>query len=305
MPLFRRSDGDLVKDESPVRRMIPYLMRGRNESAIYHTELIDMSKLRPWMRAYNRAHVDEPITLFHLVLFGISKALQTRPGLNRFVSGGRIYQRRGTWLSFAAKKKMDAKAPLVTVKLEFPETETFGDCVKRIKESIGEGRSDRLSTVDKELKFFLALPHLVLRGVIAIARFLDRMNLMPASMIKSDPMFTSAFVANLGSVGIDRTYHHLYEWGNASLFAVIGVPRKVVTVGAGEKLIVKEMVEVRWTFDERINDGFYCALAMKHAAKVLEDPEKMIGPPGPATEPTNGEVEKLPTDEPVVPSHVN
>jgi pyruvate/2-oxoglutarate dehydrogenase complex dihydrolipoamide acyltransferase (E2) component len=304
MPLFRRSDGVLVKDESLVRRMIPYLMRGRNESAIYHTEVIDMSKLRPWMRAYNRAHPNEPVTLFHLVLFGVGRALNVRPGLNRFVSGGRIYQRKGVHLSFAAKKKMDEKSPLVTVKLEFPETEPFPETVRRIKESIGEGRSDRESTVDKELKFFLALPHLMLRGVIAIARFLDRWNLMPASMIKSDPMYTSAFVANLGSIGIDRTYHHLYEWGNASLFAVIGVPRKVVTVGAGDKMVVKEMVEVRWTFDERINDGFYCGLAMKHAARVIEDPEKTIGPPAPPDE-SNGEAEKTPENAPIVPAHVN
>ena len=50
MPLFRRPDGILVKDLSPERAIMPYLMRGRNESAIYYEAVYDVSKLRPWLR---------------------------------------------------------------------------------------------------------------------------------------------------------------------------------------------------------------------------------------------------------------
>ena len=46
MPLFRRPDGTLIQNESPVRRMIPYLMLGRNESALYHEQFIDLTKRR-------------------------------------------------------------------------------------------------------------------------------------------------------------------------------------------------------------------------------------------------------------------
>jgi pyruvate/2-oxoglutarate dehydrogenase complex dihydrolipoamide acyltransferase (E2) component len=279
MPLFRRPDGDLVKNESLVRRMIPYIMLGRNEAAIYHTEVIDLAKVRAWIRAYNHAHAGDPITMFHLFLYAIARGFHARPGMNRFVSGGRIYQRRGVWLSFAAKKKFDEKSPLVTVKLEFPEKQTFPEAVRAIKGSIGEGRSDKVRTVDKELKLAMSLPGVLLRGVMAALRFLDRMNLMPAAMIRNDPMYCSAFVANLGSVGIDRTYHHMYEYGTASLFGVIGVPRKNLVVGAGDKTEIKEQVELRWTFDERINDGFYCAASMRYMARIVEDPDRYIGSP--------------------------
>jgi hypothetical protein len=279
MPWFKRPDGDLVTDENPVRRMIPYLMRGRNEAAVYHDEWVDLSRTKPWLREYNRAHPENPVTMFHLVLFAIAKGFYGRIGMNRFVSGGRIYQRKGVWLSFAAKRQFEEKAALVTVKMPFHADEPFADCVTRIKEHIGEGRSDKVRTVDKEMKLALSLPHPLLRAALACLRWLDRVNLMPASMIASDPMYTSAFVANLGSVGIDRTYHHLYEWGTASLFCVIGPPKKVVTVGPGDAPLVKEMLELRWSFDERINDGFYCAAALRVCARIIEDPEKHIGPP--------------------------
>jgi hypothetical protein len=281
MPIFRRPDGDLVKDESFVRRMIPYLMRGRNEAAVYHDEVVDLTRFRPWLREYNRSHPDNPITLFHVVLHAIGKGFFGRPGMNRFISGGRIYQRRGVHLSFAAKKKFDAKSPLTTVKMECFEKEPFGDFVRRLKELLGEGRSDKERTVDKEVRWALKLPGVVLRGALALVRFLDRVNLLPGGMIKNDPMYCSAFVANLGSVGIDRTYHHLYEYGTASLFCVIGVPRKTLVVGTDGQPIVKEMVEMRWSFDERINDGFYCALALRVCSRIIEDPEKHLGPATP------------------------
>lgn len=38
MALFskRRKDGDLVKDGDPMTRIMPYVMPGRNESAVYY-----------------------------------------------------------------------------------------------------------------------------------------------------------------------------------------------------------------------------------------------------------------------------
>jgi hypothetical protein len=67
MPLFRRPDGVLCRDLPPVRLIVPYLMRGRNESAVYHEKVYDLTRTRPWLRAYNRSHQDRA-TLFHLFL---------------------------------------------------------------------------------------------------------------------------------------------------------------------------------------------------------------------------------------------
>jgi 2-oxoacid dehydrogenases acyltransferase (catalytic domain) len=283
LPLFKRPDGNLVTDESHVRRMIPYLMRGRNESIIFHDELVDLTRTKPWIKEYNRVH-KQPVTLFHLFLWAMGTGFYVRNGLNRFISGGRIYQHKGVHLSFAAKKKFNEKSELVTVKLPFFEKEPFADCVRRVLDAIGEGRSGKDAkgeelTVNKELKLAMALPGPLLRFVMACLRGLDRFNLLPGSMIESDPMFTSCFVANLGSVGIDRTYHHLYEYGTASLFCVLGSPRKQVVVGADGKPGVKEMIECRWSFDERINDGFYCAASLRYLSRLVEDPEKYIGLP--------------------------
>jgi hypothetical protein len=278
MPLFKRSDGTLVPNLSNVRRMIPYLMRGRNESIIYHDETYDLTLTKAWLHAYNRSHA-QPATLFHLFLWAMGRVLNQRAGLNRFVSGGRIYERKGVHLSFAAKKKFRDEAPLVTVKVPFPPDEPFDECVRRIIASIDDGRSDEQRTVDKELKLAMALPGWLLRLVMALLRGLDRLNLQPGAMIANDPMYASVFVANLGSVGLDRTYHHLYEYGNISIFASLGTQRKALCVGPDDQPAVRDGIEVRWALDERINDGFYCATSLRHVQRIVENPEKYIGSP--------------------------
>jgi len=289
MPLFRRPDGDLVKDESPVRAIMPYIMRGRNESVVYHEAQYDITKTRAFLRAFNHEHErEQPATLFHLFLWSCAQALADRPGLNRFISGGRIYRRRGVFLSFAAKKELADEAPLVTVKLEFPKGEPFEDCCKRIVQAIKNGRGDRQSNVDKELALAMMIPGPALRLVMALLRWLDRVNLMPGWMIEGDPMFTSMFVSNLGSVGLDRTSHHLYEYGTAAMFAALGTPRKQLMPDRAGNPVVRDVLEVRWTLDERVNDGLYCARGLAQMKKAFEDPAAYVSGAG-------AEVFKLPS----------
>ena len=280
MPLFGRPDGDLVKTETPVRNILPYVIRRRNDSAIYHEDTYDITKSRAWLRDFNRARPNSlPAGLFHLFVWGCAQGLHRRPDLNRFVSGARLYSRRGVFISFNAKKAFRDDAPLVTIKLQFPQDEPFAVTVARMNAAIIEGRGHRSSTVDKELALAMALPSWLLSGVMRLLRWLDCMNLKPRFMIESDPLYTSLFVANLGSVGLDRTYHHLHEEGTASLFGVMGIPRRETTLDRKQQVVTRDVLETRWTLDERVADGFYCAASLKLFRRMVEDPAAHIGAP--------------------------
>ena len=274
MPLFARPDGELIRDVAPVRAIMPYLMPGRTESFVLHEMTVDLTRTLPFLEAWNarRPEGAPKATLFHLVLHCLAQTLHERPGLNRFVRGGRFYQRRGVFLSFAAKKRFDEGAPLVTVKAEFPSGVAFAESVARVSAGVGEGRTGPARPVDKETHLLTRLPGFVLRAIVAVGRLLDRWNLMPRQMIETDPLYCSVFVANLGSVGIDRTWHHLFEWGTAHLFCVLGSTKKHLFI-EGEAPVVRDAVQLFWTFDERANDGFYCMTALKRFQALLENPE--------------------------------
>jgi pyruvate/2-oxoglutarate dehydrogenase complex dihydrolipoamide acyltransferase (E2) component len=242
--------------------------------------LLDVSRTLPWLKAFN-AHRPEPerATLFQLYLWACARALHARPGLNRFVSGGRIYQRNEVSISFAAKRQMRDDAPFVTIKLVFPKDESFDACIGRIRSFVHEGRSGKARAVDTEVNLATRLPGFVLKAGVRALRSLDDMNLMPGAMIANDPMYSSLFAANIGSVGIDDVAHHLYEYGSCSVFGVVGRVKKTVFVGDDDRPVVRDGLKIRWTFDERINDGLYCAASLGIARAVLEDPASVIKEP--------------------------
>lgn len=270
--LLTRFDGTPARDVPALRRMMPFVMRGRNESAVYFEQVVDLTRTLPWIEAYNAAHPHR-VTLFHVLLGAMARTLADRPRLNRFVSGRRIWERRGIWLAFSAKKRMDDAAPLTTVKLRFEPDEPFPAMVERLAASVGEARSDRASSVEREVGLLLRLPTLVLGLAVALVRWLDAVNLAPRALIGHDPMYASAFVANLGSLKLDAAYHHLYEYGNCPLFVTVGRIEDVPVVAADGALGVRRVARLRYTFDERVEDGLYCVRALELLRERVEDPQ--------------------------------
>jgi hypothetical protein len=208
------------------------------------------------------------MTLFHLMLRSGAQALYLRPGVNRFVKGGKLWQRKGEWITFSAKIKIEDGAPLVTIKRKFePVTETLDEMVDGIYGLIRPARAGRKSTSDKEMGLLLRLPGFVINALLRLLDFADRFGLVPRAMIDSDPLYTSCFVANLGSVGHDAGFHHLWEHGTCSLFGVIGKVRR----GEGGKRVVT----LCWTYDERVEDGLYSYITIAGIKERIEHPEML------------------------------
>jgi hypothetical protein len=270
MPLFMRPDGKLA-DVAPYRRIMPYIMPTRSESAVYFEQKLDLTKTREFIRAFNASH-ERRITVFHVFVWAIVRMLHQRPRLNRFVSGGRIYDREGIWISYSAKKSLDDEAPIVVPKRRFDPSLSFTELVEFVHQDVSRGRSDEKSHVDRELSLALRLPGPLLRLCVVLLRWLDAWNLLPGAFIRSDPMYASAFIANLGSVRLDSAYHHLYEYGNIPLFAAIGrVHEEVVADGKGG-VATRHVASIKYTLDERIEDGLYCAAAVDSLRQLIEDP---------------------------------
>jgi hypothetical protein len=265
--MFGPHDGRRVQVH-PYRRMLGFLSRGRNASAVYFEQRFDLSRTQAWLAEHDAR-------LFHLFLHALGSVLHERERLNRFTIKHRTYQRTGVFLSFAAKKAMSDDAPLATVKREFPRGETFAALQQSLAGEIGEARSAKRSHIDRELSVLLRLPAFLLAFLIGVMKRLYAWGLAPRSLVDTDPMYTSAFVANLGSLKIDAAYHHLYEHGNCPLFAAIGqiTPTPVVIDGT---VVVRPMLTVRYTFDERVEDGLYCARSLELLKQRVEDPASWV-----------------------------
>jgi hypothetical protein len=264
MPLFKRFDGDLVRDVPATRAIMPYIMPQRVHAQVLFEQELDVTNVLADLERRNAAGGPK-ITLFQVYVHAAVKTLAARPRMNRFTAGPHLYQRRAIEIGFSSKKAMTDDAPMVVVKRAFTPDGSFEEHLLQLRGGRREGKSPELSTSDKEMRLFLKLPPPAVYGFVKLAGFLDRHNLLPKQVIGHDPLYCSMFIANLGSVGLDAIYHHHYEWGNCPIFAALGRVREVEKNGE-----VRKVVTVRYNFDERIEDGLYCARALDHLRGIVE-----------------------------------
>ena len=257
--------------------MMPYLMRSRSESVVFHEQLLHVRETLAFIERWNAATPEQPIKLFDIVTAAIAQTLRERPGLDRFVAGGKIYQRRQTHVSFAVKRAKHDYAALRTVKLLVQDGESFTDFCTRLRRAIDKERCEtQLRPVEKEVRFFLAIPGALLAAGVWLARMCDWWGLFPAALIKNDPLYASVFVANVGSLGISRVRHHLYEYGTVSLFCAVSEVADEVIVGPLSEPVTAPVLRLNWTFDERINDAHYCVESLRRVHDYVVNPNMLL-----------------------------
>jgi hypothetical protein len=279
-----RSDGVLLGKLPGFRKLFPYLMPTRTESVIYHSQLVNLGKTLPYLEQL-KAGEGKRVSLFHVILAAAVRTLALRPDANRFVAGRRIYQRRSIDLSFVVKRELTEESGETNVKLTFDPRSTLAEVAARVNEGVRGVKGSTTSADERTCDILTSLPRSVTRLAMAGVRDLDYFGLLPASFVKGDALYTSAYIANLGSIGLDAVYHHMFEWGNAAFFIVVGKPKKVPGVSAAGTLEVQELMEMRFSLDERITDGVHYAKTIALLTELIEDPERLARPPGELPDP--------------------
>jgi hypothetical protein len=269
-----RPDGRLIENLHQYRRIMGYIMPTRNESVVYFDVYVDVEPLERYLAEAQKLFACD---LTHCGVAAGLTALLENPTMNRFSTGHRLYQRTDLSITFSMKRKqLDSKAKLATVKLTHERGDTFRDLCGRMNKRINIERSGTKTYQDKEFDLLAALPRPLLRAGVKALRTLDYYNLLPAGFIANDPLYTSMFVANLGSLGMDAGYHHLYEWGTCPLFMMIGKIEERAVVEDG-RVVAKRQLQIRYTYDERIDDGLTAGLGIQSSNKIFVDPFKYLG----------------------------
>ncbi len=269
-----RPDGEIIRNLHPYRKLMPYVMIGRNESVVYFDTYVNAEDLLDYLKEANEHF---PCNVTHACVAAGFVGLTEQPSMNYFTVGKRLYKRKGKYITFSMKrKKKNKKAKLSAVKSRCEDGWTFKDMCVHIDENIAVERSGKKTYADKEFDLFKMIPRPAMVGAQKLLSTLDYFNMLPAGFIEGDGMYTSIFVANLGSVGMDPGYHHLYEWGNCPLFMMVGRIAERPVVENGE-VVVRKQMHVRWSYDERIDDGLSANYGIQSVKRALENPYEYLG----------------------------
>jgi len=269
-----RADGKIVRKIHPYRQLMPYIMRGRNESIAYLHLHVRAEPLEAYLK---EAGPKFGANVTHAIVAAMAYTLHHLPKMNRFIMGRRTYEREGLYITFSMKrKKLDKESKLSVVKLRMNEEETFKAICERINGKISTERSGKKTHADKEYALFNLMPRFGLRAAVGLVRLLDYYNLLPRFFIEPDGMYTSAFVANVGSIGLPPAWHHLYEWGNCPFFVSFGAIEERVVWEDGEPKPIRVLPYVL-AFDERIEDGLSGRHGIEDFRQLIENPHDFFG----------------------------
>ena len=213
----------------------------------------------------------------HAYVAALNIAIAESPTMDRFIMGRRMYQRKERSITFSMKRKaQDAASKIAVVRIPMNDEESFSDLSARINQHIEFQRSGKKTLIDKEYQFFDLLPRLLLRFFVWLFHAFDYLNLLPYAFTREDALYTSAVVANLGSLEMKPAYHHLFEWGTASIFATVGQITEEPVVEDG-CVVVGRVLRIRYAYDERIDDGLSARKAIWRVCEILQDPHTHLG----------------------------
>lgn len=279
-PFTRRRDGRLVGDLPAVRRIVPHLMPTRFDATVFYPQHLEVERLLAWLDDVNRDRpAEERIRFFHVMLTALARLFRARPELNRFISGRRTYEHRDISFAFTVKKAFTDEADEVQAHMAFTGLETVDEVRLMVDAALVRARNHNRNESDRLVERLVRLPGPLVAAIAQTAWALDAVNRLPRVLQDAIPMYASAYLVNLGSLQAEAPFHHLYRRGTAGVFVSIGTIRPEPVVDGSGAIVARRRVDVVYTIDERVTDGFYLVRSAQLLQEMLNDPASLVEPP--------------------------
>lgn len=271
-----RRDGVLIRKLDSMHYIMPLMYPNRCDNEAFLHVRVDLTNAMAYLEKKNAGDIPYRYNLFQMVVTAVLKTVTLRPELNRFIVNGSLYQRKELTAAFTVKKVFSDNGGEALARIHAKDSDTIDTIHDEIYRQVSFCRSDSKDQSTASMDIIQKIPGKHLVG--AIARFLDRHDLMPQAVIATDPYQCSAVLTNLGSLKIDAGYHHMTNWGTNSVFCAIGLMKKRPFYDDQGNVEMRMSVDLGLTIDERIADGYYYAKSVHLLQYLLEHPELLDTP---------------------------
>ena len=273
-----RPEGRRVKEMDPIVQITPYLMPMRCDAQVFLDYDIEYEPLMRYIAAQSRQ--GRKITFMEIIIASYIRAVSQVPEINRFILNKQIYNRTELTVSFNVLLDTDDGSIKETaVKIAFDPADTIFDVSTRMKETIARNRKEESADFTLKLATFLMKVPVLPGIVVGLVKLLDRYGLCPKALLDALPFHTSMYITNNASIGLMRVYHHIYNFGNTSLFFGMGVPKRFNTVDGKGNVTRKCLLPMGITADERVCSGAVYAQFFAAMKQCLLHPETLENPP--------------------------
>lgn len=270
-----RKDGYRLRHTQSVFAVMPHLMKRRSDAQVFFDEYIEIEELEKYVRTLRKEHNMPMFSLYHLIIAATVRMFVLRPRLNRFVMAGKIYARNSISSSMTVKRHLHQNGLEATIKPKFEKTDTLFDVYEKVNGALEREVRDESgeNSTDIAANILNRCPSWFVRLFVNFIIFMDHRNLLTNFINQISPFHTSFYITDVGSIGIDAIYHHIYDFGTTSVFIALGKKQFVPMVNAEGEIVSKKVVRVRLVLDERICDGQYYAESFRILRRILKKPQ--------------------------------
>lgn len=274
-----RKDGRKLRTLPPMSKVSPYIMKKRSDAQNSFRDSFEITEAERLIQK-KREEGFKNIGILHIILAAYIRTVASRPGINRFISGQKIYARNNIEIVMTIKKEMSLSAPDTVIKVIFSPTDTLTQVYEKFNKVVDENTGNNAdSSFDNTAKVLTYIPGLVLKFAVWFLNFLDYFGRLPKALTKVSPFHGSFIITSMGSLGIPPIYHHIYDFGNLPVFFSYGAKRSQTVISPDGKLEKKNFIDFTVVTDERICDGYYYASAFKILKRYMKNPDILDTPP--------------------------
>lgn len=275
-----RKEGRLLRTIYPMNKFMPFIMPERSDACNTYADEFDVTETDLFCKELIKKGY-ENFSFLHLMVAAYVRVVSQKPGLNRFISGQRIYARNNIEMTMTVKKAMSADSPDTCIKVILEPDDTVIDVYEKMNAVIeaNKATSDLDSDFDKTAEKLSKTPRFILRNIVKLLNWLDYHGWLPQALLNVSPFHGSMIITSMGSLGIKPIYHHIYNFGNLPVFFAYGTKRTVFRTRRDGTPESRRYIDLKVVTDERICDGFYYANCFKLLKQLVEHPAQLLNRP--------------------------
>lgn len=270
-----RADGKKLKNIDPMYKIVPHIMTKRYDSMNMITLDIPYEPIQSYINGKRKEGVN--ISHMAVIIAAYLRTCAKYPALNRFIMNKKVYARNEYCISMVVLTP-GTDGEETESKMYFDPSNTIFDVNDNINNFVEENRNaPKDNGMEKFMNTILSVPGLLTVGV-AFLKMLDKVGLLPKSIIDISPFHNSLVISNLISIRTNHIYHHIYEFGTTGIIVTMGNLREVPK-RKGDEVVFEKCMPLGVVMDERLCSGYYFARAFRTMQKYLKNPELLEVPP--------------------------
>lgn len=271
-----RKDGRQLRSISVSQKLIPYFEKARSAAAISYTDSVEITELEKYIRK-KRSEDCADLSILHVFIAAYVRTVSVCPGINRFISGQRVYARHKVVVITPVKRPASQESSDVEVKIPLSPSDTMSDIYRKFND-----KTMRIKTGDGELGIetlmspITRIPGSAAKLAMWFFNIADYFGWLPSNFQELSPYHGSVMITDLAAQGVKPVAYSLNDFGNLSLKISFGAKRKTVELvekDQAPKAVLQQYVDYSINLDGRICDQNYYTSAFKYFKHYLRHPE--------------------------------